>query len=178
MSYHTSFKPTIPDSVVNYCMRKSGFECDDERACVLDWLIACRALRLKHTHRRTTHRPPLHNLVQLRTSAHARARRYFRIGSLTTARVMRYAAFSASSRRAWLVAVAAQRFALEVAYSAKACHDLKAGGKTKVRASSCGCGWLRLCMCLYTCFCYVQWTSYMAESFHAKELGAATLMPM
>ena len=36
VSYHTSFKPTIPDSVVNYCMRKSGFECDDERACVLD----------------------------------------------------------------------------------------------------------------------------------------------
>ena len=91
MSDHTSFKPTIPDSVVNYCMRKSGFECDDERACVLDCLAEhtdCMP-RTQHTaHRRTTHRTPLHNL---RAATHIRPRACppvlsprTRIGSLTT----------------------------------------------------------------------------------------------
>ena len=86
MSDHTSFKPTIPDSVVNYCMRKSGFECDDERACVLDCLAErtdCmprtqhRAHSTQHTDARPTARR-FTTFVQLRTSVHARARRFFR----------------------------------------------------------------------------------------------------
>ena len=63
--------------------------------------------------------------------------------------------------RAWLVAVAAQRFALEVAYSAKACHDLKAGGKTKVHLR--GCVWFCLCVCVcvrVNVVCFVMYNGH------------------